>query len=304
MTAPSVSVVVPTYERPAQLAACVRALSRLDHPRECLELVIVDDGSRAPPSADALREDAGGVSLRVVRARHGGPGAARNAGVDAAEGEIVAFTDDDCEPEPGWLSALVARLQGRPDVAAGGRTVNALETNPYSAASQHLVSYLYRYYEDERRAARRFFTTNNLALNRERFLALGGFDEDTPCGTAEDREFCARWLHAGNTLAYVPQALVRHGHALTLGSFLRQHHRYGRSALYVERRRARRSGGRFRLEPPSFYLRLVTAPFADERPLRAAGLALLLAASQAAYAHGVVTQITLDALGRGENGAR
>lgn len=295
---PAVSIVVPTYERPAQLAACLRALSALEYPADRLEIVVVDDGSAEPPRADILRAHAGAQRVRVVGAPHAGPGAARNAGVAVADGEVVAFTDDDCLPEPGWLRELTAPLDGRPDTAVGGQTLNALPDNDYSTASQLLVSYLYRYFEDRRRMARRFFTTNNLAVHRAQFLAVGGFDEQTPCSTAEDRDFCARWLHAGHALHHAPRAVVRHAHELALASFLRQHHRYGRSALYVERQRARRSGGRFRLEPPSFYWGLVTSPFRLESRARAPRLAMLLALSQAAYAHGVVTQLTLDVLSR------
>jgi GT2 family glycosyltransferase len=293
---PSFSIIVPTFRRPAQLASCLEALTSLRYPRQRYEVVVVDDGSGAPPANEVARAKAS-LSVRLHRAAHGGPGAARNAGAAVAEGEYLAFTDDDCAPEPDWLGALAGHLERVPDAAVGGRTVNALPDNIYSTASQLLVSYLYDYYADPRHHRRRFFTTNNLALSREAFAELNGFDAHTPCGTAEDRDLCARWLYSGRPLAYAPDAVVHHAHRLDALSFLRQHYRYGRSALYVERARALRANDRVRLEPLSFYRRMLAYPFQNGQRGRSALLSLLIALTQVAYAHGVAHQLLGELLG-------
>jgi len=103
--APRFTVIVPTFERPAPLAACVRALRALERPGGALEIVIVNDGG-SPPPPDVV--DAGGdttLQLRVIDQRNAGPASARNRGAAEAQGEYLAFTDDDCLPDRGWLTA-------------------------------------------------------------------------------------------------------------------------------------------------------------------------------------------------------
>ena len=94
---PFFSIVVPTYQRPVQLAACLQALSRLDYARERFEVIVVDDGSPTPPKAvvESLRDR---LQLTLHLQRHAGPAAARNAGAMRARGKYLAFTDDDCLP--------------------------------------------------------------------------------------------------------------------------------------------------------------------------------------------------------------
>ena len=102
---PAFSVVVPTYERPASLARCLDALAAqtLDHDR--FEVIVVDDGSAEPPRAVVARA-AASIDVRLVEQANAGPATARNAGAEASRGRYVVFTDDDCRPDPEWLSAI------------------------------------------------------------------------------------------------------------------------------------------------------------------------------------------------------
>ena len=84
-----------------------------------------------------------------------------------------------------------------------------------------------------------------MAVERSAILACGGFDERFT-GAAEDRELCDRWRHRGGRLVYRPEAVVYHAHDLRLGSFVRQHHAYGRGAYTYHRVRAARGSGRMR----------------------------------------------------------
>ena len=279
---PATSVVIPTYQRPEQLLACLNAVSRLDYTRTRLEVVVVNDGGDLPPEAALapLRER---VDLTVVSQRNAGPAAARNAGAARAGGEILAFTDDDCTPEAGWLRALVARVVADPECMAGGRTVNALPANAYATGSQLLIDYLYAHYNRE---GARFFTSNNFALAASQYRELGGFDATFPRAAGEDRDFCDRWQLRGLRMTYAPDAVVRHAHAMTLGAFARQHFEYGRAAYTVHRARAARGERPLEVEPPSFYLRLLAYPFARRVGARAPALTALLAVSQAMNAAG------------------
>ena len=116
---PSFSVIVPTWNRPVELATCLRALVSLDYPADRYEVVVVDDGSDPPvePPRDLARP---GLRVRVLAQPNRGPSAARNEGARAAEGEMLAFTDDDCAPDPGWLRSLAAAAATAPRSLLGG----------------------------------------------------------------------------------------------------------------------------------------------------------------------------------------
>lgn len=279
---PKFSVVVPTYERPAQLAACLRALSQLDYPRERFEVLIVDDASARPPHE--LTESFGGeLDVRLLgQARNAGPAAARNLGARQACGEFIAFTDDDCEPEREWLRAFASRFREEPARIAGGRTVNALAENPYSETSQLIIDVVYAHFNRDDAGAR-FFASNNFAVHAASFREVGGFDETFR--TSEDREICARWRSRGLGMTYEPRAVVRHSHRLALGSLWRQHFGYGRGALRFHRAREGAGDGPFKPDA-DFYTKLLRTALSQTPKTRAAQLTALLLWSQAANAAG------------------
>ena len=111
---PSVSVVIPTIvERTDELADCLTAIGKSDHPR--FEIVVVDN-RRQVPTPDPLQAIADGrPGVRLVRQPRPGISAARNAGVAASTGEIVVFTDDDVQVDPSWLRAIAARFALHPE---------------------------------------------------------------------------------------------------------------------------------------------------------------------------------------------
>ena len=280
---PHFSIIVPTYARPVQLNVCLQALARLDYPRDQFEVIIVDDGGRMPPEVVAPFQH--WINLKLLVQENAGPAAARNTGAAHAGGDFLAFTDDDCAPDSTWLKALATQFQLVPDHAIGGRTVNALPDNLYSAASQMLVDYLYSYYNAVPSQAV-FFTSNNFALPRELFHSIGGFNEEFPRAAGEDREFCDRWLHHGYRMTYTPEAVVFHAHPLTLRSFWRQHFNYGRSALRYHQARAQRRVGRIKVEPLRFYLDLLRYPLSSKQHGRGMLLSLLFVISQIANTAG------------------
>ena len=100
---PFFSIIVPTYNRPRQLADCLRALSALDYPRRRFEVIVVDDGS-ASPLAEVVAPFHPLFRLTLVTQDNAGPAAARNTGAALAQGEFLAFTDDDCLPSGRWLT--------------------------------------------------------------------------------------------------------------------------------------------------------------------------------------------------------
>ena len=277
-TPPATTIVVPSYGRPEALRACLRALAAQDDSDR--EIVVVDDGSPEPlaPVCEGL------PGVRCVRQANAGPAAARNRGAREARGAFLAFTDDDCRPRPGWLSALRRTWGGRERRIVGGRVENGLPNNPYASASQGLCDYLYSYYGAEGGEAP-FFTTNNLGVSRQGFEAVGGFDESFPLAAAEDRDLGMRWRDVGGTLAYAPDAVVDHHHPLTLRRFFRQHANYGRGARHLHRALDRRGGEQPRVEPMRFYTGLVLWPM-RRRGIRGLGGSVLMGLSQVAMVRG------------------
>lgn len=236
-------MVIPTYGRPGQLAECLRSIAQLDYPRDRFEVIVVDDGGPTPldPVVAPFRTQ---VSLTLIRQRNAGPSAARNAGAERASGEYLAFTDDDCLLDPGWLESLAGVWKESPDCMAGGLTLNAAEGIP-SATSQLIVDVVYRHYNADPAHAR-FVASNNMALPARAFREIGGFDPSFRA--AEDRDFCDRWIHRGHRIIYTPAAVVHHDRPMNVAGFCRQHFHYGRGAEQFSRQRAKRRSGHFLVE--------------------------------------------------------
>ncbi|HEU5152447.1 MAG TPA: glycosyltransferase [Iamia sp.] len=202
---PRVSVVIPTRDRHDLLDQALRALDRQRWTD--MEVVVVDDGSSPPVASVFAGRTVAGRPLRVLRQEGNGAVRARRAGIAATTGEILAFTDSDCEPQPGWLEAAMARIDAGADLVAG-------RTRPFRpvAPLERAVS----------EAKGGLFPSCNLVVRRSVYEAVGGFDATaaerwgfrwTPgakgLGFGEDTLF--GWTVARSHRAvYEPDALVLH----------------------------------------------------------------------------------------------
>ncbi|HCE85989.1 MAG TPA: glycosyl transferase, partial [Bacteroidetes bacterium] len=142
-----ISVVIPTYNRPDALHRCLNAL--LDQIGDLsYEIIVVNDGSTV--SYDKVIENVQSITSSIPIAfyeqENSGPAKARNYGVEMAEGDYIAFTDDDCAPHPNWLMSFMAHA--KEGVVLGGHTINAYRDNLYSEASQVLVHFIYAFFKD------------------------------------------------------------------------------------------------------------------------------------------------------------
>jgi GT2 family glycosyltransferase len=278
------SVVIPTFERWDSLPRLLDSLSQLDYPRSRFEVIVVDDGGRIPLKPEIF-EFQNRLNLSLLAQENRGPGAARNYGAAHARGRYLAFTDDDCVADPKWLLQLKRALAESDCAICGGGIVNALPGDVYAVATQMLSDYLHEYYNPVDTSGA-FFTTNNMVVPRDAFMAMGGFDSALRFG--EDREFCYRWTSKGGRFIYAPGAIVQHLHGLTIGSFLRLHFCYGTGTAWF-RERSRQAGlKRVRLSSLGWYLNLVLSGVRRTKGLRGLWLALLLVATQAANATGAV----------------
>ncbi len=228
---PHVSIIIPTYNRPAALSNCLSAIAQLDYTP--YEVIVVDDGGDTP-----LDDEISQYSVTLVHQENKGAGSARNHGIEVANGDYIAFIDDDTQPASDWLTQLINSATQHRDMMIGGYTQNRLTDNIYAVASQFIIDMSYEYYQTEPSAS--FFTSNNMLIPTDALRQLGGFDEVMRC--SEDRELCLRWLQTGRKLQYVPTAIMYHEHHLTFWGFVKQHVCYGGGAYQYRMRRSRTLG--------------------------------------------------------------
>ena len=283
------SIIIATHARPQQLSECLESLTRLDFPSDQFEVIVVDDESDPPIERVAL-QFADRLNLTCVAQKRGGPGRARNTGMERARGRYLCFTDDDCKPAPDWLRAITDRIRGTPSAMIGGYVVNGLTTNLFSTTSQLLQDYLYEYYHLQHHSGG-FFTSNNMVVPLQQFAEIKGFDDVNFFRSAgEDREVSHRWQRYGFQMVYAPEVVIYHYHHLTFSQFWRQHFQYGRGAFRYHRLRSSLNLQRIQVEPPTFYLKLVFYPFMRVSLVRAGILTLLLLVTQVANAAGFFTE--------------
>jgi glycosyltransferase involved in cell wall biosynthesis len=212
------SVIVPAYRAVEMLPRCLAALIDQSVSRDDYEIIVVDDGSPDPTAAVA-EKILEGTNGRVIRAPHGGPAHARNVGAQAARGEILAFTDADCEPAHDWLKRLTAAL--RDETISGAKGV-------YRTRQTSLVArFVQQEYQDKydrlaHQATIDFVDTYSAAYRRDVFLAGDGFDEAFTTASVEDQEFSFRLAAQGHRLVFAPDAVVYHQHDATLPEYVRR----------------------------------------------------------------------------------
>ncbi len=226
---PDVSVVVLTKDRAHRLAAVLASLREQTIGTERFDVIVVDDGSSDhTPAVLAAEADRGELRLHVIRREaSGGAAVARNDAVRAATAPVVAFVDDDCTAEPGWLEAGLAALGEKNDRFVQGATAPMPEELP------RLGPFAYTYDIAEPTGD---FPTCNMLYRRELIERLGGFDEDSFAGWGEDTDLAWRAKRAGAEAVFAPEARVRHA-VVELGpaGFLRRAFSIGNAMFLVAR---------------------------------------------------------------------
>jgi GT2 family glycosyltransferase len=207
---PFVSVVVPTADRRAILADCLEHVLRQDYPGARYEVIVVDDGSR-DGTAEAVRGLAAarsGPAVRYERRQRRGAGAARNAGLAIARGELVCFLDDDALAPEGWLAALVDGARRNPEAGCvGGPVRPRVERRPPPTCGAHELAGMSLDHGPGDAEVDEVWGCN-MALRPSAVRAAGGFDERL--AVAEDWDWGRRLRAAGGRLVIVPEAWIHH----------------------------------------------------------------------------------------------
>lgn len=205
---PSVSVIIPVYNRSEELSECLSSLKSIDYPRERLEIIVVDDASQDQSAAVARRY---GVRL-FIQPHNQGQSAARNIGASAAEGEIIAFIDSDCIADPQWIKELVPYFQDPRIALVGGYVDTYYREKPldrYEEACSALNMGSEQVLGQGNQSVF-YVPTCNMLIRKNDYRQIGGLDESLRVG--EDVDLCWRLMARGHHLAYIPQGKVKHKH--------------------------------------------------------------------------------------------
>jgi GT2 family glycosyltransferase len=222
--APRISVVVCSYNGSRTIRECLEGVARIDYPD--FEVVVVDDGS-----TDATAEIAAEFDVRLIRTAQNGLSRARNTGMQAATGEIVAYLDDDAWPDPQWLHYLARIFEETGCWAAGGPNVppagDGLVAECVSDAPGNPTHVLLTDREAEH------LPGCNLAIRKEHLEAIGGFDPRFRAA-GDDVDVCWRLRDRGGSLGFHPAALVWHHRRGSLRTYWSQQVGYGRAEGLLE----------------------------------------------------------------------
>jgi glycosyltransferase involved in cell wall biosynthesis len=243
----SLSVVIPTKDRSAALARTLAALEAQQAGDASVEAIVVDNGS-GDGTVEQVRARAAGAAIPIRLLEHpdGGPAAARNAGVEAASGEVILFLGDDTEPEGrGLLRAHLDLHAARPEETYG--VLGRITWSPRSPVTPFMrwlenggPQFHYGELDPGPVDAASYFYSSHASVKRSIFKRVGGFDVRFPTAAVEDTELGVRLADAGLELDYHPDLLVLHDHPTTPAQSLRRSVAVGRSAALYNRLRPER----------------------------------------------------------------
>ncbi|TAF06643.1 MAG: glycosyltransferase [Nostocales cyanobacterium] len=229
---PKVSVVIPIYNGEGDLPDLLSCLLSQTYPKDQVEYLLIDNNSsdRTLSILNTTAENSP-ITIHPLSANNiQSSYAARNTGIKAATGEIMAFTDADCRPQPQWLQTLIQPFINSEVVIVAGEIValpgkSLLEQfadKQETLSQKHTLAHKFCPYGQ----------TANLAIRRHIFKTSGLFRPYLTTGG--DADICWRILQANlGKLEFAPEAIVQHRHRLTLKELASQWRRYGRSNRYL-----------------------------------------------------------------------
>lgn len=224
---PRVSIIIPVFNDQDGLLRCLSALEATHYPINRIETLVVDNGSEPPVH---VPEDLN-ISVTLINCPRPGSYAARNDGIKHANGEVLAFTDADCEPDPNWLPNGIRSLAaGDGNIFIGGDVIFSTARRTTTVTEyQRIVGFNQRYNIEKRQ----FAATANLFITSAQIKTTHVFNEELLSGG--DLEWCWRAQRHGFSVRFEPKAIVRTTPRETLRAAIRQARRVsgGRSALQL-----------------------------------------------------------------------
>ena len=223
---PRVSVIVCSYNGDRTLRDCLDGLRKLDYPD--FEVIVVNDGSTDETSAIAAEYD-----FQLINTPNRGLGSARNTGLQAATGEIVAYIDSDARPDPHWLMHLAAAFRESPHAGMGGPNIappgGGFTAQCVANAPGGPIHVLLSDSEAEH------IPGCNMAFRAAALEAIEGFDTRFSAA-GDDVDVCWRIRDRGWTLGFSPAAVVWHHPRSSVRAYWRQQLTYGKAEAQLERK--------------------------------------------------------------------
>lgn len=209
-----ISVIIPTYNTAAKLKECLEGLEKQTYPREQYEIIVVDDGS-----TDDTKSIIGGFRVRYCFQENRGPAAARNRGVEMAQGNIILFTDADCIPSETWIQEMVSPFHN-PEIVAVKGVYKTKQRSLWARFAQ--IEFNERYNKLLKQEYIDMIDTYSAGFKKEVFLSMGGFDSSFPFPNNEDTDLSYRMSLEGHKMVFNPDAIVWHsGHPDNLKKYVK-----------------------------------------------------------------------------------
>jgi len=223
---PRVSVVVCTYNGECTLRSCLDGIEALDYPD--YETIVVNDGSTDDSASIAAEYD-----VTLLNQENRGLSAARNVGMSAATGKIVAYIDDDAQPDPDWLRHLAFAFHTTDHAAVGGPNIPPPGDGDRGECIRNAPGGPVHVLLSDREAEH--LPGCNLAVRKDCLEVIGGFDERFRVA-GDDVDLCWRLQQEGWTLGFSAGAMVLHHRRKSILAYLRQQRGYGRAEASLERK--------------------------------------------------------------------
>jgi O-antigen biosynthesis protein len=223
---PKVSVIVCTFNGSRTLSQCLESLLRLDYPN--YEVIVINDGS-----TDATSQITQTYGFRLITTENRGLASARNTGLKASTGEIVAYIDDDAYADPHWLRYLASTFMNTRHVGVGGPNIAPPDDGLVAECVAHSPGNPVHILLSDSEAEH--IPGCNMAFRKTALEAIGGFDPQFRLA-GDDVDVCWRLQQKGWTLGYSAGAMVWHHRRNSIRAYWRQQHNYGKAESFLEKK--------------------------------------------------------------------
>ncbi|MDV2495302.1 MAG: glycosyltransferase [bacterium] len=225
---PFVSIIIPVLNGERTIGDCLVSLLKMDYPSELREILVVDNGS-----TDRTAEIVKSFPVRYLQEERPGPSAARNKGIEASTGKILAFTDADCVVTTGWLQELVRGFDSEETGVVVGEMVPYPPQTPAERYTAMRKPRMYVHTSSHPNFP--WFETGNVAFRRKVFDHIGLFDPQILTG--EDVDISWRFFQNKNfKLVHRPKSVVFHRHRVTTWGLFKQYQGYGYGQAILSRK--------------------------------------------------------------------
>jgi len=214
-----VSVIVPVYNSEKTIRRCLDSLLNQKYEGE-YEVIIVDDGSKDATASIVAQYK----NVKLFRQANTGPAGARNKGASEAKGDIILFTDSDCEVSPNWINEMVMPIRENQDIVGVKGTYKTKQKEFISRFVQ--MEYEDKYDKMKKERYIDFIDTYSAGFKKDVFWAAGGYDLSFPVACAEDVDLSYRLANQGYKMVFNPAASVFHTHPDKLQNYLNKKYKF------------------------------------------------------------------------------